>query len=145
METTTSSASPGSPPDAAAPVVTSTPRATSGARKGLMSDGSCPLTRWPISASSVATALMPAPPTLVTWIVRGVPRSMSTVGASATGVLLGEPSDRIGRIGTGPGPGGHAHRAAGLVVGQEPVDLGDEALPLELGVGHQHGRARPHQ
>ena len=50
------------------------PAARSGSRNGESGDGSWPLTSWPISARTMAMALMPAPPAFITWILRATSR-----------------------------------------------------------------------
>ena len=137
VDTTTASASAGSVvgPE---PVVTSTPRARSGARNGVSSAGSWPLTRWPISARSVATALIPAPPTLVTWMRRGVERSIVTVGRVSHARSSASAAIDAAASGRAHASRGGGHLGAAVVVGEEPIDLGREPGPVELGVGHQH-------
>ena len=79
------------------------PSAASGPRNGLSALGSWPETVWPISASSVATALMPAPPTLVTWMRRATDRSRQRAHPRACSSA--RRGDGVGRVRAGPGPG----------------------------------------
>src|SRR5690606_6729076 len=120
------------------PTVTATPRSRSGPRKGV-SLSSTPEMSCPIWASTVAIALMPAPPTFTTWMRRGTPRSMDCRGRSAgTGVLLDQCGDAIGGIGGGQGRHPLGHGAEPIGVGEQRVDLGDQALAVELVVAHHH-------
>src|SRR5690606_10842572 len=105
---------------------------------------SCPVTWWPIWARSTATALIPAPPTLVTWMRRGVDRS-SVGRSSATGLLQREAGDVGGGVGASPGAGGLGHRGTGRVVAEERVDLGGQASAVELGVGDEASGSGLHQ
>ncbi len=66
---------------------------------------SLPVTWWPMPTSTDATAFMPVPPTPMTCSERGCVRSMAE--ASATRLLLDQPGDPIGGVGSGRG----AHRA----------------------------------
>src|SRR5580658_3453420 len=74
---------------------------------------SLPETVWPIEHSTVAMALMPAPPTPITCTRRGTRGSSGTgtgVGGAGSGGMdvhqLGHPGRRIGP-GEAPGGGGH--------------------------------------
>src|SRR5205807_3857205 len=70
---------------------------------------SLPVTRWPMAASTVAMALMPAPPTPITWMRRGWVRSSSATGHPTDGVLVGQGRHRPGGIRAAQGPGRPAH------------------------------------
>src|SRR3546814_15323675 len=100
---------------------------------GVSVAGSWPLTWWPISARRVATALIPAPPTLVTWIRRGDERSKVR---AATSVLLSQLRDPRRCVGPCPGPPRTAHGPEALLVIQQPVDL--RSAPPAV-----HATARP--
>ena len=94
--------------DASWPTETSTPsdRRRSRAEESLRS---LPLTWCPMATSTVAMALMPAPPTPTTWMRSGRERS-----SSGTGVLLGE-------LGNGSRGSGTAQAAGRLGHGRQPI------------------------
>ena len=68
---------------------------------------SLPVTRWPIEASTVAMALMPAPPIPTTWTRR--PPEASSAAARSAGMSLHQACHRVGGVGTPKGRCGLAH------------------------------------
>ena len=131
------------------PVVTSTPSDRQHRQERGVGAGSWPLTRWPLSASSVATALMPAPPTLATCTRRGVRQVeayLRGAGPARAGRGHGRaprPARRSRRPRRGRGRGLAARDMAasrrGRPAGRRPRR---QAGAVQLGVGHHHGGAR---
>src|SRR4051794_22195488 len=115
-------------------MVISIPRSRRETRNGEAPLGSWPLTSRPSSASRVAMALMPAPPTFVTWIRRRPVRS----SGSATGLGGDEGGDVGGGAGVGPGAGGLGHGPPPLGIGEDAIHLGGQAPPVEVAVGDEH-------
>ena len=104
---------------------------------------SLPVTAWPIEASTVAIALMPAPPMPTTWMRCGVDRSI--VDASATAPPRAFSSTRRPRVG-GVGMGGAAHASAIAASrsgsASRPSTSSTTRWVVRLGVGHDDRRAR---
>ena len=117
---------------------------------------SLPVTVWPMAASTVAMALMPAPPTPTTWMVEragsgprgrtpagrsrrqptlggGPPRASASTTSAPAAAASGRPSAR-----GGPAHGGQPRR-----VGQQAVEHGGQPAPVAVGVGAPARRPRP--
>src|SRR2546425_12907938 len=92
-------------------------------------------------ASTVAIALMPAPPTPTMWIARGAVRSSSASRSAGTGDLLHQVGEPGGGVGPPEGTGGVGHGPAAGRIGEERADLGAEAEPG--GGGGAGERRRP--
>src|SRR6202034_1507389 len=87
---------------------------------------SLPLTRWPIAASTVAMALIPAPPIPTTCTRAGPETKLEAVGSAGMGLHQG--GHRVGRVGPPEGGGRPAHRQQAPGVGQQLVqDVGQPA------------------
>ena len=94
-----------------------------GDRRGLRS---LPVTRWPMAESTVAMALIPAPPTPTTWIRRGRSRSRRRPsgrrpGLSGHGPPPARPPAAPRRGGRARGRRPHGHQARGRQQAVEPL------------------------
>src|SRR3954463_12988180 len=102
---------------------------------------SLPDTVWPMAASTLAIALMPAPPTPTMWIRRGRERSST----SATGVRFDQLGDVVGGVEMRLGPHCRRHRLAARRVVEDRTQLGFEPRRRELAVRHPNRRPRRRQ